>query len=305
MEEEQRPSSSGLPPIDTPATGVSSVNVESLSLTVVKDEQEPTKHKRRHSTRRQSHKGPIQLPDVNLDPTLIRSFDQSQNIYYYNTITEVSTWLAPCCFCQKPADRWCLDCQRSYCDHDYVKKHDKYNMKDHKWQFKEALPPVKLQPGEEYCIACKSKAAFKMCLNCCDPYCLACFGLVHHVGALKAHKAMPINRYKMGWMTIRNHADRIDTFVNGTTGETMEDKPIELLSEWEKTTLENIKSHKEAVLGYLETLEKLRAELVVVRKERDRAVVETTKTISELRAKAEAKTRMEEAASAKEKSMKG
>ena len=84
----------------------------------------------------------------------------------------------------------------------------------------------------------------------------------------------------------------------------MEDKPIELLSEWEKTTLENIKSHKEAVAGYLETLEKLRAELVVVQKERDRAVVETTKTVSELRAKAEAKTRMEEAASAKEKSMK-
>lgn len=302
MEERQGGNVSSLPLIGVVATVTASSNSENSPMAIPNDEPEHTKVKRRHSTRRQSHKGPIELPDVHLDSTWIRSFDQNQNVYYYNTATEVSTWLAPCCFCQKTADRWCLDCHRSYCDHDYVKKHEKYHMQDHKWQFKETQPPVQLQSGEEYCIACKSKAAFKMCLNCCDPYCLACFSLVHHVGALKAHKAMPINRYKMGWMTIRNHAERIDTYLNGATGETMEDKPVELLSEWEKTILENIKSHKEAALGYLETLDKLRAELVVVQKERDRAVVETSKALGELRAKAEAKVRLEGGTSAKEKS---
>lgn len=138
-----------------------------------------------------------------------------------------------------------------------------------------------------------------MCLDCCDAYCLTCFALVHHVGALKLHKAMAINRYKMGWMTLRNHKERVDTYLHGVTGESMEDKPLELLTEWESTTLENIRSHKAAAQGYLETLEKLRAELVVVSKERDRAVVETTKAVHEMREKAAAKERAEELALAK------
>lgn len=225
------------------------------------------------------------LPNINRNIEWVRSFDQQHNIYYYNTTTGESTWLAPCSHCQKAADKWCLDCKLSYCDHDFSKRHKKDETLKHKWQFKEVLDAAQLPPGEEYCIACMRKAAFKICLDCWDPYCLTCFGLVHHVGALKMHKSMPYARAKLGWMTVLQHGNAPDVYVHGETKEIRTDKPDELLSDFEKITIENTKNFREATIEHKARIEVLLAELVVVEKERDVAVVEASKAMQALHAK--------------------
>lgn len=274
-----------LQPKDAPA--MKEVKIEIMSATqqqckndvnIIVPAQKPQKH-------RKSGKS-LHLPRIeNRCIEWVRSFDQQHNIYYYNATTAESAWLAPCSHCQKPADRWCIDCKLSFCDHDYNKKHKKDDMSKHIWQFKEMLDATPLQTGEEYCIACKRKAAFKICLTCWDPYCLACFALVHHVGALKMHKSAPFMRAKMGWTTVLKHGDGPDLYVHGETGETRMDKPDDLLSDWEKITIENTKNFREATVAHKARIESLLAELAVVEKERDVAVVEASKTMQVLRQK--------------------
>ena len=264
------------------------------------------KHKKhhKHSKHKHHHKesNVVSLPDISPPNTeWVRCFDAQHNIYYTNSVTGASAWLQPCCSCHKTSDRWCIDCRLPYCDHDFTKKHGKKEIKEkHRWQFKELFDPVPLQPGDEYCIACQHRAAFKMCIECWDPYCLSCFSLVHHVGALKHHKSIPYKRAKSGWRAVRDYENKTETYIHGETGETSIEKPYDLYTEEEQIILENINSHQAAAAEHKITIEKLQAEYDIVQKERDYAVVETTKAINEWRAKVET-DKIEAAADAKGK----
>jgi hypothetical protein len=260
--------------------------VESPSvLSAGEEDDKKKKRERRRSSRKMSEFG---LPDMAQNPDWVRSFDDQHNIYYYNTKTQLSTWLAPCCRCGEISDKWCLNCEKSYCEHDFTKKHDKSeNRKQHRWTFKEVPPPMQLMPGDVYCIVCERKAAFKMCTECWDPYCLQCFSLVHHIGSLKFHKAIPYKRVATSWVTVKNGApDGSDLYVHAERGVSTTDKPFELLSDFERITAANIKTHKDAAEEHLTLIEKLKAELVIAKIERDRMVVETSKALQEMRAKA-------------------
>ncbi len=54
----------------------------------------------------------------------VRSVDDNGTVYYYNSMSGESTWLLPCNICYKTADRWCIQCNLSYCERHFVKKHD-------------------------------------------------------------------------------------------------------------------------------------------------------------------------------------
>jgi hypothetical protein len=267
------------------------------------------KHRHRHHRHSKKDSEVTKLPSIitpQCHPDWVRYFDQQQNIYYLNAVTGASAWLLPCCQCQEAADRWCITCKRSYCEHDFRKRHGKSAIREkHKWQFKELLDTIVLPPGEEYCVACVRKGAFKMCLECWEPYCLTCFGLVHHVGALKLHKSMPYKRAKMGWMTVKDYANGTEKYVHGETGDTTTERPLDLYSDLERLMFENINIHKAALEEHAQLIEKLKAELEVVQKEKERAVVETSKALNEMRARAAEREKAEASNAAKSKKQGG
>jgi hypothetical protein len=112
---------------------------------------------------------------------------------------------------------------------------------------------------------------------------------------------MPYKRAKTGWMTIKNYESRTESYIHGETGETTTERPLELYSEEENIMLENIKAHKVALDAHAALIEKLKAELVIVQKERDRAIIDTSNALNDLRAKAVEKDKADAATAAKEK----
>ena len=63
---------------------------------------------------------------------------------------------------------------------------------------------------------------------------------------------MNYKKAKLGWMCIKSKVEgELDYFVNGTTGETSYDKPIELMTIQEKVYFDNFKSHQGKVTSPL------------------------------------------------------
>jgi hypothetical protein len=147
----------------------------------------------------------------------VRAMDVNGLIYYYNTKSGESTWLAPCVVCYKNGERFCLKCAVPYCEKHFQKKH-KYmaNPDEHMWSTQEQQTEreeLTDPEHQEYCIECQLKVANRLCLECWDPYCVRCFDLVHHVGNLKTHTVMTYSRAHEGWFTVRRYDG-----ANGTGG---------------------------------------------------------------------------------------
>lgn len=53
----------------------------------------------------------------------IRDKDKNGMIFYVNSQTRESSMLGPCSVCYKISDKWCLQCESSYCDKHFAKKH--------------------------------------------------------------------------------------------------------------------------------------------------------------------------------------
>lgn len=145
----------------------------------------------------------------------IRALDTNLAVYYYNSKSGESTWLAPCTVCYKNGERWCMQCNLSFCEKHYLKKH-KYldDAEEHTWSNQEkdtTREELKDLTQEEYCIECNLKVANRVCKECWDAYCAPCFAIVHHVGHLKTHTALSYARAHQDWYTVR----RYDQPVNG------------------------------------------------------------------------------------------
>jgi hypothetical protein len=210
----------------------------------------------------------------------VRALDTNEQIYYYNTKTGETTWLAPCSICYKPGERWCKGCNVTYCEKHYLKQHriyDEMELEEHRWIPKEediSREEIINPNEEEYCVDCGVKIATKMCDICWDPYCQKCFDLVHHVGALREHKALNYARAKKQWYTVKKYGKEPDQYVNGETGETTTEKPQELMTDLEIVLIENIKSHQAATETYLKQIEDLHIDLEKATKERDKLVID-------------------------------
>ena len=244
--------------------------------------------------------------------------NENDSIYYFNTVTQESSWLAPCSICYKTADRWCLQCNLSYCDKHFIKKHfpgnehtadtfvpedytiDRNELKFHQWSVFELDQKEPLKEGEEYCINCEKKPALKLCVVCWDPYCNKCFDIVHHLGALKEHKALNIKRAKLAWYAIRkksaplNSSDLIDyceedhlTYVNGFTGEQTVEKPTDLMSDLERILLQNWKTHQKAMEDYSKIAQDLEIQLEIAQKEKDKVSVQRAQLANQIKQKLE------------------
>lgn len=211
----------------------------------------------------------------------VRSLDQNQTVYYYNTATGESSWLAPCNVCFKNADKYCVDCKLSYCDKHHEKRHRKIKRGEtaHTWTTQEADTEKEELPSDgdlqEYCIECQLKIATKLCDECWDPYCDRCFTLVHHVGALLHHNGHNYHRAKKSWYVVRKFGQGPDYYVDGEhNNESTFDKPEILMTELEKTLLGNFKVHQAAAEGYVKQIEELQFELEKAKYERDQLMVE-------------------------------
>ncbi len=238
----------------------------------------------------------------------VRCMDINHAIYYYNTQTGESTWLSPCSICHKNSAKWCQDCEASYCDRHFAKKHntnlpdavsvselDSLKSTRHKWSTKEIPSKKELQSIHEgKCIECNVKRADKMCLECWDAYCTACFGIVHHVGSLRLHESAYYSDVSKGWMCVRTSKaisgddDSNDInkpiadcyYIHGTTKETTFEKPFELMNNLEKTLHQNFQSHQAAAARYAQQIEKLQYDLEKAKYERDQLLVEKVQLLS-------------------------
>jgi hypothetical protein len=228
----------------------------------------------------------------------IRNINERGQVYYYNQLTGESKWLPPCCQCGKDAERWCTDCCLSYCVEDYKIIHEtKVNvqgegegaaegaenneeeeggMSQHVWAVAELEKEI-LRPGQVYCIECKKRVCTRVCLSCWDYYCDPCFKFVHHIGDLKLHETVSYARAKKGWIAIKpkEKGEKI-YYLNGVTGETSYEKPVELMNETERTNYENFISHRKAAESHVKTIEKLQMELEGLKYERDLRLAKET-----------------------------
>merc|ERR1711991_1163873 len=126
--------------------------------------------------------------------------DAKSNVYYYNTRTQESSWLPPCSVCGEPSERYCSDCEVSFCLKHLEPTHINTplpdpSFADHVWSLVEYEKDV-LKRGEQYCVECKTKKCTRMCTTCWDGYCDICFRHNHRVGALRNHQFIPYSRAK-------------------------------------------------------------------------------------------------------------
>lgn len=203
----------------------------------------------------------------------IRNVDDRGQVYYYNQQTGESRWLPPCSICGTDSERWCHDCGVAYCIDHYESEHVDDDKKEHNWAVAE-IAKEKLKRGEVYCIECKKRCASKVCVVCWDNYCDKCFTYVHHVGDLRLHDSIPYKRAKQGWACIkpRDSADR-PYYVNGLTGETTYEKPVELMTVTEREYYENFINHRKTAEEYVKQIEKLQFEVEGLKYERDLKLV--------------------------------
>jgi len=132
-----------------------------------------------------------------------------------------------------------------------------------------------LKPGDSYCIECKRKACARMCTTCWDGYCDPCFKLVHRLGALRSHQFVAYRRAKKGWICIKGRmAGEQDYYVNGTTGETTYEKPMDLMTEQEKVFYQNFLTHKAAAEEYTKKIEQLQIDLEAANYAKDMLLLE-------------------------------
>jgi hypothetical protein len=271
-----------LPPIDQPESDEAQKRVE--------EEDEEKKRKEREKELEEDEEAYLKPYDLE---HWVRMVDANKTIYYYNTLTGESQWLAVCNVCFHNGEKWCMNCKQSYCDKHYAKKHR--NEKDpehallrkHKWSKNElALEQEALeQPGDEYCIECNLKPATKLCDTCWDAYCSRCFDLVHHVGQLKQHKGINYRRAKLQWYCVHLPPPASDIYVNGTTGERTYEKPDALMTSMEKILTENFNTHKVAAEEYSKKIEELQFELEKARYERDKLTLENVSLAQQAKSK--------------------
>lgn len=198
--------------------------------------------------------------------TWIRNVDAKSNVYYYNTRTQESSWLPPCSVCGESAERYCSDCEVSFCLKHFEPTHINTplpdpSFADHIWSLIEYEKDV-LKAGEQYCVECKTKKCARMCTTCWDGYCDVCFRHNHRVGSLRNHQYIPYSRAKKGWFAIKGvmKGER-DYYVHGATGEVTYEKPVDLMTETEYMYFTNFQAHKTAAEKYIEKIAKLQTDL--------------------------------------------
>jgi hypothetical protein len=215
----------------------------------------------------------------------VRNVDDRGSVYYYNQKSGESRWLPPCLVCGKESERWCSDCNGAYCLLDFLALHEE-TLSDgspndrfineyagHKWALCEVERDV-LKKGQVYCVECKKRACTRVCINCWDYYCTQCYGYVHHVGDLKKHKHIPYSRARRGWMCVRakDEGER-DYYVNGLNGETTFEKPEDLMTQEEKDSTQNFRTHREATANYVSKIDELQHDIETLKYERALAIM--------------------------------
>lgn len=217
----------------------------------------------------------------------VKSIDSSRTPFYYNTLTGETSWIPPCSHCQKPSDKWCVQCKAAFCDRHFMKIHlpkaDKASqnsivdtgLENHEFSINEVgTVRAPLKDEEEYCIECQYHVAEVVCRSCWDGYCVPCFQKVHRVGALQTHYPMPYNLARSNWFMIRGQAGNPDYFFNGTTKESTFEKPIELMNKMEKLYFQNWKQNQSLTEQLTEHIDTLQFELEKTRYDKDKMLLE-------------------------------
>lgn len=218
------------------------------------------------------------LPDINQKAnsvgTWIRTVDDNLNVYYYNSYSGMSEWLAPCCKCKDVSVKWCIDCSLSYCEKDFLKFHSSESMSTHKTSEKEIVVPDKLQKGELHCIKCNFKVGTLCCTTCWDPYCPTCFPLTHNIGSLKRHQTVLRSEARKGWMCVRSYSKDPDYYVNEPLEITTYEIPVEFMNPAEAEYYHGFMYYKTMNDELLQKMEKILFDLEDARYHKDLLLVE-------------------------------
>lgn len=239
--------------------------------------------------------------------TWTKVVEADSGFIYYRSSAGAIRWLQSCHLCGQPGDKWCLQCSSTYCDQDFLKSHhisanqiatkaisreksglaniDREDFIFHQWSTKEV---PQLQEGDHPCINCLREQPVKLCSVCWDSYCQRCFELVHHIGALKDHKSLNLNRAKLAWYVEPNKDDaKMDQYVNGFTGEARTEKPPELMSDSERVLLQNWTNYRATKEEYSQVVQNLRTELNTALIEKDKVTVEMAKLANQIKQRLE------------------
>jgi hypothetical protein len=172
-----------------------------------------------------------------------------------------------------------VSCGVSYCDKHYDAFHNNpenedESLKQHTWTLTEE-EREKLDAGETYCVECRKRKAVEMCTSCWDPYCIECFKYTHKSGNLRKHRTIEYKRAKKGWICVKAREEgEMDYYINGSSGETTYEKPVQLMTPQERQYYQNFITHKEAAEKYVAEIEKLQVGLEAASYERDRILFE-------------------------------
>ena len=137
------------------------------------------------------------------------------------------------------------------------------DFKEHVWSLTE-YEKDELKPGEIYCLECSKKPCAITCLECWDSYCKDCFKYTHASGNLKYHKTQNYHKAKKGWSCVKSKSfGESDYYINGSTGTTTYDKPLELMSVDEKLYFDNFQTHKIKAESFVDDIARLQVSLTL------------------------------------------
>jgi hypothetical protein len=218
--------------------------------------------------------------------TWIRAVDDEKAVYWYNVKSGESAWLGPCATCCKPSSKYCIDCKSAFCDPHFKKRHEKKSRQKHHWQIADPPNVPKIRPEEVFCIECSLNVATLMCTDCWDAYCANCFKITHRIGVLRFHPTLPYEEARKGWIQVRGASIKdADTYVNGTTGVTTYEKPVELMNPLERKLHKKFKRVEALTAEAVSEIEQLQFDVEQTKFQRDRTWEEAQATLRDLHTK--------------------
>ena len=143
----------------------------------------------------------------------------------------------------KLATVMCDQCGDVYCDECKVLTHSKGRLKEHTFDEVNYQEMDDLEDNEEHCSECNTKKATRVCDQCGDPYCDACYDRLHSIGKRKEHTWMEYHAAQTQWEEFVDDATGEITYFNTKTKQSQKEKPPELMWGLEKT--EYLKAEEE------------------------------------------------------------
>ena len=182
-----------------------------------------------------------------------------------HSYTEFVAGSAVCLECEeKLADRECEQCGDKMCEGCARKTHTKGRKAHHTW--KEIFFVLKDELGyfDEYCTECDQRKATRVCDQCGDNYCDACYRRTHAKGRRAQHTYQTWGAAQTDWEEFWDESKNKYVYYNPVTKASSEEKPVELLWGKEKQMYLEAKEKEEKEKWEKSELKRLQDKVAVL-----------------------------------------